>query len=669
LADPTDYDTEAGNANRRERLPVLPIFQTSVHPYGPTGRNHGSLSEGDDYGVLCSTAPFRVAHTAESMIMWRIVRVTMACLAGTGGLFVLLVSPDLIGSIPEEIRIQWAPELAIACVLAYAIVRLVASPCSDGRKFADRARLGLNAVDRFAEWALEGGLKSVLWLLSIGLLLMWVPHYLTWPWSRDPETFAVLAQSWDHGILPYRDIRAYNFPGATYLAWVLGKVFGWGHTVPLYAFDASCVALLGFVLAAWSQRRLGDAVPGLVGYLAFLANYLSLPYDLVAQRDWHTAFLLCLGLLLLQAWPGRLSRIASALAAALALAIRPHAVLFFPALVWEAAQGGHDSATDRAAAIRAASLWCLWFSLFVALAFAPLVVAGIADDLLGGLRVAAYGGPYSKATPEDAILTFADQFRSWETTVPLVATLLLAVWPQSRLRAIAKTWSVAWLGVLFYQPIHPVHHFYLRLPIILVTSITWALPVSWLVSSRRIARPMVVLSIALLAHELMPRRPSMCNFQASVQALGPLFRGDLPNVGPVGSVRPFRRVPGAWVRWNDYREVLLYIQRETSPTTFVANVLCIYPYETINGPTGRLSPFLAESGICWMTQVNLDLDSEFADALIHCPDSVVVWSPRRFHENATIPLNQVAAAIQQYYEPAAQFGMYEVWRRKRAKSE
>ena len=73
--------------------------------------------------------------------------------------------------------------------------------------------------------------------------------------------------------------------------------------------------------------------------------------------------------------------------------------------------------------------------------------------------------------------------------------------------------------------------------------------------------------------------------------------------------------PGTWHRWNDYRALLLYIRQQTNPDTLVANVLNKYPYETINGPTGRLSPFLAESGICWMILVDLDLDSEFADAL------------------------------------------------------
>ena len=36
-----------------------------------------------------------------------------------------------------------------------------------------------------------------------------------------------------------RDILAYNFPGQIYHFWALGKVFGWGRTVPLYAVKAT----------------------------------------------------------------------------------------------------------------------------------------------------------------------------------------------------------------------------------------------------------------------------------------------------------------------------------------------------------------------------------------------------------------------------------------------
>ena len=52
------------------------------------------------------------------------------------------------------------------------------------------------------------------------------------------------------GILPYRDIRAYNFPGAIYLFWALGKVAGWGRPWALYAVDAAALLLLGITLAA-----------------------------------------------------------------------------------------------------------------------------------------------------------------------------------------------------------------------------------------------------------------------------------------------------------------------------------------------------------------------------------------------------------------------------------
>src|SRR5262249_9073669 len=143
--------------------------------------------------------------------------------------------------------------------------------------------------------------------------------------------------------------RAYNFPGETYLFWLLGKIFGWGRTTPFYVFDSSCVVLLGIVLVSWSRRRLGAAVPGLIGYLAFLNFYLSQPFQNTGERDLHTAFLVGLGLMLSQAWPGRCSRIASALATAIALSIRPHALLFLPALASAIAEPGTGSGTSRSA--------------------------------------------------------------------------------------------------------------------------------------------------------------------------------------------------------------------------------------------------------------------------------------------------------------------------------
>jgi len=96
----------------------------------------------------------------------------------------------------------------------------------------------------------------------------------------------------------------------------------------------------------------------------------------------------------------------------------------------------------------------------------------------------------------------------------------------------------------------------------------------------------------------------------------------------------------------------------------IANVVNRYPFEALNGPTGRLSPFLAESGICWMTGVDIDLDPVFAKALERADDSVAVWLPHQIAYEPRMRYEKVHAVIRKYYEPAAQFGQIEVWRRK-----
>jgi hypothetical protein len=608
----------------------------------------------------------------------RIARIILLGLVGTIGGIVLLLFPDLlrliVGSLPLKLRVWGVEAWAFAFLMTYAITGWLAVAEPGAGRVAPLARGLLARIDFLVDRARDGGLALALGLVGAGFLSTWVPHYLTWPWSRDEDTFAVLALSWDHGILPYRDIRSYNFPGETYLFWGLGKVFGWGRTIPFYALDASCVALLGGALVVWSRRKLSGAVPGLVGYLAFLRFYLSLPFETTGERDWHTAFLVCAALMVVQAWPGRWSRMASALMAALAFSIRPHAVLFLPALAAAVVDSGLTARATPYGRVRVLGGWLLWLGVFLALVFAPLVAAGIADDWIRGLRVPAYGGPYSQATPLGALKVFLDQLRDWRTDVPLAATLLLAIRPAGRLGRMARPWSLAWLGALVYRPLHPVQHTYLIHPLLLVGSITWALVVSrlitWaLVVSRRVsvlrlARPVRVVAAALLAYELVPAPPWMCNVGASVQAVRTLASGEMPAKRPLGCLQPFSDGEGPLSRWNTYRAVLGYLRRATSPQTFVANVLNRYPYESLNGPAGRLSPFRAESGICWLSWVAIDLDPEFARDLRNATDAVAVWEPRQVDVDPAMRLEQVIAVIREDFEPEARFGKVEVWRRK-----
>jgi len=70
-------------------------------------------------------------------------------------------------------------------------------------------------------------LSGLLITLCVVMLAGWLPHYLTWPWWADLDTLATIAQGWDAGIRPYRDVALFNFPGQIELFWLL-EVFRLG---------------------------------------------------------------------------------------------------------------------------------------------------------------------------------------------------------------------------------------------------------------------------------------------------------------------------------------------------------------------------------------------------------------------------------------------------------
>jgi hypothetical protein len=143
-----------------------------------------------------------------------------------------------------------------------------------------------------------------------------------------------------------------------------------------------------------------------------------------------------------------------------------------------------------------------------------------------------------------------------------------------------------------------------------------------------------------------------------------IARGEaLPILSPPGSRAWFDPASGRWYAWEDYRNTLIYLRATTRTTTLVANVLQEPPYPAINGPTGRVSPFLAESGICWMLLVAVDLEPEFASALERANDCVVVWSPEEYRLPSRLRLRRLASVIRARYRPEARFGHIEVWRR------
>ena len=92
-------------------------------------------------------------------------------------------------------------------------------------------------------------------------------------------------------------------------------------------------------------------------------------------------------------------------------------------------------------------------------------------------------------------------------------------------------------------------------------------------------------------------------------------------------------------------------------------------YKMRNRCANPLSPprgfrLCVESGICWLSWVQIDLDPEFARELLNATDAVVVWEPRQEDVNPAMGLERVIAVIRGHFEPEARFGSDEICRRK-----
>jgi hypothetical protein len=582
-------------------------------------------------------------------------RIAGAAAGGILALLALLILPLWYLALPWTIQ-KYLPR----GVVASAFVVLWARP---------RRLAGLRippetwgALDVAAGRFLGVWLPRVIVAACLILLAGWVPHYLTWPMWADFDQFAVSAQAWDAGILPYRDLPDFDFPGPIYAAWLNGKLFGWGHTASLYAVDVACLAGLGLAARWWSRRIFQRTLPGLIGYLVFLHSYLQLDYLKAAQRDWKASLGAALALMALEARPGRAGRVASALAFGLALAYRPQVVVFLPALISAIDEGARRPGEPRWNSVRALAEWSIALGLAVLLVFAPLLLAGVADDFVRVLGVARYGGSYNRVTLPTFGRNLLRQALTPSVAAVVVAGLLLMLCGPGGVRRPARTWCLALLGALVYKPMSPVQHDYLDLPLNLIWSIDLGVLVGGLLTARGLTAPVRASTVVLLLVSTVASLPERVRFDASLGAVEQLVLGRRAEYEPPGCEGHFSHY-GQRYRWRDYQAVLDYLRSQTRETTRVANVLRTYPFPTLNGPTGRLSPFPAANGILYLWWVDPCLEDEFVRALERTPDSVVVWVPDEEPLVARLRLDRLTATIRRHYRPAARFGLIEVWRR------
>ncbi len=520
-------------------------------------------------------------------------------------------------------------------------------------------------MERLAAWVLGRPISAMLGILCLGWLASWIPNYLTWPWFADLDVFATAAQAWDAGLLPYRDLRANNFPGTTYGFWILGRLFGWGWTAPFYAVDATFVVVFGALLVAWSVRRLGRALPGLVGYAMFLGYYLALDYSQVAQRDWQGPFFAASGLLIVQAWPGRLGRVVGAAALATAMVVRPQVILFAPAYVLAIDEGIRPVGGRPWRTIGAALEWALVTAAVLALEFLPLVRAGLWGSFQESLRLVAPGGSYNTLGVGTFFKQMANQLMPLRIAIVPVGIALLVGRADSPTRRLARTWLVTLALVLFHGPLTPHVHTYLIHPLMVVWCVCVAVLAHLVVREHGLRASVRLLTVLLIVGLGVSIRPRFSNPRASLKALPTLGRGAMPGPSPNGYTSNIGVPAAAHYPWADYRALIEYVRAEVGPETRVANALLNVP--AVTGPTARLPAFPAES-IAWVIIVNPQAEPDFADALRAANDSVVVWAPEE-HDPLKPELPTIVDAIESLYEPEARFGMIEVWRRKRSRPE
>ena len=482
------------------------------------------------------------------------------------------------------------------------------------------------------------------------LWLAWAPLYVTWPWWNDLDHFSTFAQGWDQGLLPYRDLPTFQFPGEYYLYWALGKLFGWGTTWPIYAADAGLALALVLAMAGWSKKVCGRSLPGWLGGLAFLGYYLGLGFDQAAQRDFHAPALAAMGVMAAQAVPGVRGRLLAGLLAGASLSIRPHAAVFLPAMAAAVAWGARGSAWRKLGALAA---WGAATALALAVAFAPVWASGLWPSFLGNLRVAT--GPLNTLTRGNLWTRFFNQTDQHARLLAVPAgALLLAAGADPPRRRVALTWVLAVAGAAWYKPPAPVPHDYLTHGLMVAWGPCVAALAMLLLSARGLTSPPRLAALLLLAAAAIPGRPAYARpGEALAAILRPEARGGLPERRPLHTTLPDPYT------WRGYRALIAYLRDHTAPRTRVANCLAFMP--AVCGPAGRLPAMPGES-LAWFQYFKDDenLQNAYARRLAETPDSVVVWSPA---EAPTIP-GPLLAVIRGAYEPSARFGPVEVWRRR-----
>ena len=427
----------------------------------------------------------------------------------------------------------------------------------------------LDRRDRIAAVLLGRPLSAVLGLLCLWELATWAPNYLTWPLWPDHDVFATAATGWVAGRaavsrlrgeqLPRHDLPLLAVRQALRLRLVLGP--------SMYGFDAALVAILGVALRRLERPPVRAGVAG-PGRLWRVPGLLPRPRLQPGRAEGlaGAGASSCSGILLVQAWrrADRADRWRRSWRRSGWSSARRRSCSCRPRR-WPSAT---EARRRERSAVLAVVEWAVAAGRGARSSRSlPLILAGLWGDFRESLKVVAYGGKYNLVTAgrcSPGRCSSSSSRCGW--TSSRWGSLLLA----SRLGAAdaptAWPWLVAFLGVLLYRPLSPHPHAYLTHPLMLVWSVLAAVLVQMLLDREELSASVKLAAVLLVIGLGLSAKPRFSNPNGSREAFAVLKTRREPGPKPTGYVaNPTSPTRRPIYNWADYRDLLDYLRRETSP--------------------------------------------------------------------------------------------------------
>lgn len=577
---------------------------------------------------------------------------------------------------PVNSPIEWLFICVIGADCAVLLIRRYGSESRRCRKFAMSVRRASRITQKFLFERRIRIARSVPWAV-FAFATIWVPEYLVQPIWTDHEHMMVMAHLWDQGEFPWTAMHTYQFPGGMETAWLSSRLFGWGNSIGFFAMNLTLIGLTGMTMAAWARRNLGFAAYGFLGFLALMFVEAAQPFTGVAQRDSQTTWLAMTALLAPAAFPARhAGTILSALSLALAVAIRPHALIYVPIVMcgivrdriseenFEPVQvRGFLTEVFRCKALR---IWVVGFIAGSAIFLSPILGIHRTPAFLEALSFPlTQPGDYSRGAFASWYDVVEDSFSSQRNLLFLLfCGSMIVVEKASKWRWLAIGGLAIFASVVVYRAAHPVDHGYMKLPMQFWTCLGVMIFPAWLETKFRSIPVFTWISIlgGVAIMSMPPETPfvSLMEWPAAVR--------------DVAGIRPLKHAPpGAQYAyppppveyhytWADIKGAEAWLRENASDSTRILNLLSYHPYPAFVGTVGKLPIGRLESFVMLTWFERYDFDSEILRSLESAPSgSVVIWDNERTNPVHSRQIAESARFIRERYVPTARFREIEIW--------